>query len=188
MDVDLDGNLKDYGWWPPHEVSRSEMEACRAVVEAGGIVPAPRQWIAGRVATLLGHYHLSEKSETMVKHMAQDWLRILEPYPQGAIETACDEYLKTGTYPPKPADIVAACKKICGEELETMRRAKAIVESASIRQEARPAEHMEYTRPKKTQHQKDTVSVLADMAKRALAGEDVSEELESMKAVMNGED
>lgn len=51
------------------------------------------EWLAGRIATLLGYYFQESDADVIMEAQAEDWLDILGPYPQWAIAEACRTYL-----------------------------------------------------------------------------------------------
>jgi len=53
-----------------------------------------RQWILGRIATLLGHYWREDDPSELNEAMGRDWADILEGMPQDAIAKACTAYLR----------------------------------------------------------------------------------------------
>lgn len=61
---------------------------------AGAQQSMTREWLTGRVMTLLSHYYLPDTDPAVIRMAAVDWLDILGPYPQAAIAEACREYLR----------------------------------------------------------------------------------------------
>lgn len=53
-----------------------------------------RQWILGRIATLLSHYWRDDDPSELTEAIARDWADILEGVPQAAIASACMKYLR----------------------------------------------------------------------------------------------
>lgn len=53
-----------------------------------------RQWILGRVATLLSHYWREDDPSELTEAIARDWADILEGMPQDAIHAACLRYMR----------------------------------------------------------------------------------------------
>lgn len=53
-----------------------------------------REWILGRIATLLGHYWREDDPSELNEAMGRDWADILEGMPQDAIGKACMAYLR----------------------------------------------------------------------------------------------
>lgn len=63
-------------------------------------------WLSGRIATLLSHYYDPKHGDLLTEAAAVDWLNILSPFPQKAIEHACDHYMRNVTGKrPTPAEI-----------------------------------------------------------------------------------
>lgn len=55
---------------------------------------AHREWIAGRIATLLSHYWRDDDPVELLTAMAADWVEILAGMPQKAVQEACIQYLR----------------------------------------------------------------------------------------------
>jgi hypothetical protein len=53
-----------------------------------------RQWIAGRIATLLSHYWRDDDPMELLTAMATDWVEVLAGMPQSALQQACIQYLR----------------------------------------------------------------------------------------------
>ena len=53
-----------------------------------------REWIAGRILTLLSHYWREDDPSAMDAALARDWCDILEGMTQDAIGKACMAYLR----------------------------------------------------------------------------------------------
>lgn len=53
-----------------------------------------REWILGRVATLLCHYWRDDDPSELNEALGRDWADILEGMPQDVINRACVEYLR----------------------------------------------------------------------------------------------
>ena len=56
--------------------------------------PDHRQWIAGRIYTLLSHYWREDDPDALTTAIASDWVEVLAGMPQRAIQTACLQYLR----------------------------------------------------------------------------------------------
>ncbi len=54
-----------------------------------------REWILGRIATLLGHYWREDDPAELNEAFGRDWADILEGMPQDAIAKACTAYLRS---------------------------------------------------------------------------------------------
>ncbi len=54
-----------------------------------------REWILGRIATLLSHYWREDDPSELNEAMGRDWADILEGMPQDAIAKACMAYLRS---------------------------------------------------------------------------------------------
>lgn len=55
---------------------------------------AHREWIAGRIATLLSHYWRDDDPMELLTAMASDWVEVLAGMPQPAVQEACIQYLR----------------------------------------------------------------------------------------------
>jgi hypothetical protein len=53
-----------------------------------------REWILGRIATLLSHYWREDDPSELNEAMGRDWADILEGIPQDALAKACTAYLR----------------------------------------------------------------------------------------------
>ena len=80
--------------------------------------PAPQNdtqhaaWIAGRVLTLLKHYYSPETSPELQDAMIDDWVEMLTPFSQAAIERACHGYMRDQPRRrPTPGDIRSRCRE-----------------------------------------------------------------------------
>ncbi|MFG6535774.1 hypothetical protein [Sulfitobacter sp. CS16] len=51
-----------------------------------------REWIGGRVVTLLSHYWRDDDDDALTAAIAADWADVLEGLPQEAIRKACIQY------------------------------------------------------------------------------------------------
>ncbi len=56
--------------------------------------PDHRQWIAGRIYTLLSHYWREDDPDALTTAIANDWVEVLAGMPQRAIQNACVQYLR----------------------------------------------------------------------------------------------
>lgn len=54
-----------------------------------------REWVLGRIATLLSHYWRDDDPSELTEAIARDWADILEGLPQDAISKACTSYLRS---------------------------------------------------------------------------------------------
>lgn len=101
----------------------AEVEAVDAALDYLGR-SAPRKWIAGRVASLLSHYFVSQQDEVLAAAVAEDWCAMLEDYPAWAIANAARWWM--GRENPRKH-----CKPLPGDiqdrahvEMEPMRAAR----------------------------------------------------------------
>lgn len=81
-------------------------------------VPASKEWIAGRVSTLLDHYFTAPFPDPAMEAVAQDWIKILGDLPPWAIEAACVWWLSQDNpnahRKPLPGDIAKRAKTEMG--------------------------------------------------------------------------
>ncbi len=75
-----------------------------------------REWIGGRIFTLLGHFWRDDDPAKLTSAIAADWVGVLVKFPRHAIARACTEYLRSGTSKPKPADIVRLASRYDGQK------------------------------------------------------------------------
>lgn len=54
-----------------------------------------REWIGGRVLTLLSHYWRDDDDDALLAAIGADWADVLEGLPQDAIQKACIQYQRT---------------------------------------------------------------------------------------------
>ena len=72
-----------------------------------------REWILGRIATLLGHYWREDDPSELNESMGRDWADILEGLPQDAISRACMAYLRNEPRrKPSPGAIYALAREM----------------------------------------------------------------------------
>lgn len=108
-----------------------------------------REWILGRIATLLCHYWREDDPSELNEAIARDWADILEGLTQDAISKACTTYLRNEPrrkptpgaiyamardYMPRPV-IVASIPPIETQHPErvTAKRAKEILAEVGFR-------------------------------------------------------
>lgn len=82
---------------PAAETLNEVREAMRA--------PASAEWLTGQILTLRRLYSASQSDDRLEDAMMDAWMDALEPFPQFAVEAACADYIRSETFPPKPADI-----------------------------------------------------------------------------------
>lgn len=71
-----------------------------------------REWILGRIATLLSHYWREDDPSELNEAMGRDWADILEGMPQDAIAKACMAYLRSEPRrKPSPGAIYALARE-----------------------------------------------------------------------------
>lgn len=71
-----------------YPTSQTEADETRRTLERIA-KPAPAQWVAQRVVTLLTHYFIAEAHPAALKQIAEDWIDELAEFPEWAIEAAC---------------------------------------------------------------------------------------------------
>lgn len=71
-----------------------------------------REWVLGRIATLLSHYWRDDDPSELTEAIARDWADILEGLPQDAIGRACMAYLRNEPRrKPSPGAIYALARE-----------------------------------------------------------------------------
>lgn len=68
-----------------------------------------REWIGGRVHTLLSHYWRHDDPVQLTAALGRDWADILEGMPQDVIQRACLDWMRSKRHRPAPADIYQLC-------------------------------------------------------------------------------
>lgn len=105
---------------------RAEVEATQSAI-AYLSKPAPGDWIAARIVTLLSHYFTAQQDERQAKAVARDWADLLDGQPAWAIANACRWWIgmenPRRSFKPVPGDIQAQCHK----ELEAVRAARTMI-------------------------------------------------------------
>jgi hypothetical protein len=78
-----------------------------------------REWIGGRVTTLLAAFYQDKTDELVAEAALADWMDVLEDLPQWAIQKACIWWLKVGPRSergrpvrPTPQDIYVKARQI----------------------------------------------------------------------------
>lgn len=119
--VSLDEARRMTASWPDLLHSRIQTEAeAKAIAEAAHSLrtPATRQWIAGRVATLLSQYFASSIPVEMMTAIAEDWDEELRGYPAWAVNAACRWWMGRDNpdhrKKPLPGDIAARAEREVG--------------------------------------------------------------------------
>jgi hypothetical protein len=77
--------------------------------------PVSGEWLVGRITTLRRHYSASLPDDRHDEAMMEDWLDALETFPRFAVEAACADYLRSETFPPRPADICQRAAAVMGD-------------------------------------------------------------------------
>lgn len=105
---------------------RAELEQTISAIEYL-TKPAPSNWTAARVVTLLSHYFTAQQEAAQVRAVAVDWADMLADYPAWAIANACRWWLghenPRRSYKPVPGDIQYRAHR----EMEGVRAAKIMV-------------------------------------------------------------
>ena len=73
---------------------------------------AHREWIGGRILTLLSHYWREDDPVELTAAIGADWAEVLEGIPQEYIHRACIQYLRTDKRKPSPPVIYALAKSL----------------------------------------------------------------------------
>lgn len=61
-------------------------------MQAQGERASHREWIGGRVLTVLSHYWREDDADALTSAIAADWADVLEGLPREAIQKACIQY------------------------------------------------------------------------------------------------
>lgn len=109
-----------------------ERKAAAAAARASVLVPADREWLAGRVMVLLSHFYERREDEHEARARLQDWVEALARLPEWAVHEACVEYLGSETRTPKPADISRLARK------RTAGLWRSVVEAEAAEEPRRP--------------------------------------------------
>lgn len=71
-----------------------------------------REWIGGRVLTLLSHFWREDDDLALTAAIGADWADVLEGLPQDAIKKACTQYLReSGRRKPTPGEIYTLARE-----------------------------------------------------------------------------
>ncbi|MGY0793163.1 hypothetical protein ACW7BJ_27670 [Azospirillum argentinense] len=112
-DGEFAGAQENKSWNPP-SLNREEYDDIVGIdlpALEDYLRPANDTWIDGRIVTLLSHYYVPNVPFDVQVAAHEDWVRLLSPFPQWAIEAAVDEWLsRPGRQKPMPGDIIAACR------------------------------------------------------------------------------
>lgn len=122
------------------------------------LAPPSRTWLLGRVAGVLNHFYVSKTPEQIQEIVARDWLRVLEQYPQWALDQAFTEWLADEQKRPTPAAIRLKAQELSGLWLERRERLEhCLLKGRREGESALSADEQERRRPK-TQAEKDRAS------------------------------
>lgn len=88
-------NLETGEFQLPNAISTSDLETARRELMRleRGYRTAPRDWIAGRVATLLLHYWTDDNPRAVVEKLAADWVEVLAGFSEATLARAAQRYL-----------------------------------------------------------------------------------------------
>lgn len=115
-----------------------------------------REWIGGRILTLLSHYWRDDDPVELTAAIGKDWADVLEGFPKEAIEAACLRFMRTGKRKPVPGEIYQLAA-------EAMPRPQ-IVRQAPPPEPARP--------PRVTAEQAEAIMKQAGFRPRKFGGSD----------------
>lgn len=120
--------------------------------------PATKQWISGRVATLLSQYFASSVPTEMIAAIAEDWHEELKAYPSWALQNACRWWMGEGNDKRRQ-------KPLAGDIAERARIEMGVVRVAqsALRRFDKPinSQQSEPERPEPTAEQKARVAAIA---------------------------
>lgn len=95
------------------------------------------QWISGRIETLLAHYFQPDNPSELLEAAIDDWIDMLLPFSQQAIQAACAEYLRTEPRRrPTPGAIKGLAERFAGEA-----RAKASASDQELNDDEKRVAH-----------------------------------------------
>lgn len=135
---EFDGVQENPLWVPP-VLPREQYEDIRFAQipsHEAYLRPSERKWINQRVVALLSHYFVPDIPPEAQLVALADWVRLLSPFPQWAVQAAVDEWLsRPGRQKPMPGDIIAACRWRVEEpalNLKLLRKLAARYEQAQL--------------------------------------------------------
>lgn len=122
--------------WRPAPVPEDQYHAAQRILADldKELAPAQRDWISGRIVTLLAHYWTADMPEKLQAAVAVDWVAILGHLPRHAIERACAEYLAGETrWRPTPGQIrTLAEARIADKRRDRDRLAQCLGEKPAV--------------------------------------------------------
>jgi len=87
-----------------------------------------RNWLAGRILTLLKHYYIDRKEPAaLTRAIASDWIGALERYSPQAIDHACAEWLSRSAKKPKISNVAGLAAAWEQRVRHDMHRARLII-------------------------------------------------------------
>jgi len=106
--------VADPSWRPP-PATAEQLAAAEAAIAAfaAWLKPAPADWLAARIGTLLQHFWVGDAPVEQMRVVILDFVSALAPYPRRAVEAACADLLGAPgrkRRKPLPADLVALCR------------------------------------------------------------------------------
>ncbi len=118
------------GCWKPDTVPddiRSLIDAAVIPTFEKFLRPAPRQSLALRIATLLTHYYVPEMDPAAQLVVADDWVRLLSPYPLPVVTAVMDDWLRQYRQKPTIADLITNCETLVARPRLHLRLVKQLV-------------------------------------------------------------
>lgn len=128
---EFEGVEADPHWVPPAlTASEHEYLVAQSIPHHEAyLTPAPRRWINQRVVALLSHYFVPDIPAAAQMAALADWIDILSPFPQWAVEAAVKEWLnRPGRQKPMPGDIAAGCRWRVAEPALNLKLLRKMVE------------------------------------------------------------
>jgi hypothetical protein len=106
--------LENQNWVPPEITPGIRQQLTRETMPAleRFLAPAQPDELALRVAALLGHYFVSGMDVRVQALIADDWIRLLEPYPMPVLGAVMDEWLRQFRQRPTIADLIQNCETL----------------------------------------------------------------------------
>lgn len=124
--------------WTPSPVPEGQKRAALRILSDMDreLTPAPSDWIAARIVTLLAHFWMPDMPENLHQAISRDWISVLGGYPRQAIDRACLDYLRDDTSKrPTPGKIRKLCEERVGEKMRDRDRLRECLECKALPRE-----------------------------------------------------
>jgi len=127
--------------WIPPILLPTEVQIIETEVLPGyrGIFqPAQPTQVVARITLLLAHFFTAAMDRNLAQAVLRDWVDSLMDQPFWAVEEACDEWIKTQSRKPTPADIRGLASRKTNRKRLEQGRLLAAVEASRKAQQQRP--------------------------------------------------